>query len=473
MKYEQWNLRPGSPPGARAELERAGLPALCAAVLCARGVNTPQQAAAFLAHGPELLHDPFLLRDMDRAAARITQALDQGERMAVYGDYDVDGITSTCLLTEFLRERGGQVVSYIPDRTEEGYGLNPGAIHTLHGQGVSLIITVDCGITAAAEVEYARSLGVDVVITDHHQCKDALPAAAQLESENIFVMTEYRALHQDIRPLRVLILNLMPTKIATETQIMRKLSNTPLQVEVDLLRTKTHEATHVSAGHLETFYRTFDDIRDIHYDGLIITGAPVEQMPFEEVDYWPELCQIMDWSTTHVHSTLHICWGAQAGLYHHYGIQKYDLPAKASGVFEHYLVKPQSPLVRGFDDRFYAVHSRNTDVRREDVEAEPQLEVVAVSDEVGLYIVKSTDSRRFFVFGHPEYDTDTLRLEYERDVKRGLNPQVPVHYFPGDDPAAEPRNVWRSQAQLFYTNWLNYYVYQTTPYDLARAGEEH
>lgn len=189
---------------------------------------------------------------------------------------------------------------------------------------------------------------------------DALPAAAQLESENIFVMTEYRALHQDIRPLRVLILNLMPTKIATETQIMRKLSNTPLQVEVDLLRTKTHEATHVSAGHLETFYRTFDDIRDIHYDGLIITGAPVEQMPFEEVDYWPELCQIMDWSTTHVHSTLHICWGAQAGLYHHYGIQKYDLPAKASGVFEHYLVKPQSPLVRGFDDRFYAVHSRNT-----------------------------------------------------------------------------------------------------------------
>ena len=207
--------------------------------------------------------------------------------------------------------------------------------------------------------------------------------------------------------------------------------------------------------------------------GLIITGAPVEQMPFEEVDYWPELCQIMDWSTTHVHSTLHICWGAQAGLYHHYGIQKHDLPAKASGVFEHYLVKPQSPLVRGFDDRFYAVHSRNTDVRREDVEAEPQLEVVAVSDEVGLYIVKSTDSRRFFVFGHPEYDTDTLRLEYERDVKRGLNPEVPAHYFPGDDPSAEPRNVWRSQAQLFYTNWLNYYVYQTTPYDLARAGEEH
>ena len=302
---------------------------------------------------------------------------------------------------------------------------------------------------------------------------DSLPARAVLESENIFVMTEHRATTQRIRPLRIAILNLMPLKIVTETQILRCLSNTPIQIEVDLIQTKTYHSKNTPEDHLLTFYKTFDDIRDQKYDGFIITGAPVELMPFEEVDYWPELCQIMDWSTTHVHSTLHICWGAQAGLYHHYGIQKYDLPAKASGVFEHYLVKPQSPLVRGFDDRFYAVHSRNTDVRREDVEAEPQLEVVAVSDEVGLYIVKSTDSRRFFVFGHPEYDTDTLRLEYERDVKRGLNPQVPAHYFPGDDPTAEPRNVWRSQAQLFYTNWLNYYVYQTTPYDLARAGEEH
>ncbi len=300
---------------------------------------------------------------------------------------------------------------------------------------------------------------------------DALPATAELESENIFVMTEYRALHQDIRPLRVCILNLMPTKIATETQIMRKLSNTPLQVEVDLLRTASHDASHVSAGHLETFYRTFDDIRDLHYDGLIITGAPVEQMPFEEVDYWPELCQIMDWSSTHVHSTLHICWGAQAGLYHHYGIQKHALPAKASGVFEHRLIKPKSPLVRGFDDRFYAVHSRNTEVRAEDIDAEPALETVAVSDEVGLYIVKSLDSRRFFVFGHPEYDRDTLKLEYERDVERGIDPEVPAHYFPNDDPTATPLNVWRSQAQLLYTNWLNYYVYQTTPYDLGRAGE--
>ncbi|MBM6776519.1 homoserine O-succinyltransferase [Collinsella tanakaei] len=299
---------------------------------------------------------------------------------------------------------------------------------------------------------------------------DALPATETLEGENIFVMTEYRAIHQDIRPLHVLILNLMPTKIATETQIMRKLSNTPLQIEVELMRTKSHEATHVAASHLETFYRTFDEVRDRHYDGLIITGAPVEQMPFEEVDYWAELCDIMEWSTTHVHSTLHICWGAQAALYYHYGIDKYDLPAKASGVFQHRLIKPSSPLVRGLDDRFWAVHSRNTGVRREDVEAVSELEVIAVSDEVGLYIAKSTDSRRFFVFGHPEYDSDTLKLEYERDIKRGIDPQIPVNYFPDDDPTKEPLNVWRAQAQLLYTNWLNYYVYQTTPYDIRKAG---
>ena len=299
---------------------------------------------------------------------------------------------------------------------------------------------------------------------------DALPATETLKGENIFVMTEYRAIHQDIRPLHVLILNLMPTKIATETQIMRKLSNTPLQIEVELMRTKSHEATHVAASHLETFYRTFDEVRDRHYDGLIITGAPVEQMPFEQVDYWAELCDIMAWSTTNVHSTLHICWGAQAGLYYHYGIDKYDLPAKASGVFGHRLVKPSSPLVRGLDDHFWAVHSRNTGVRREDVEAVPELEVIAVSDEVGLYIVKSTDSRRFFIFGHPEYDADTLRLEYERDVKRGIDPEIPVNYFPDDDPSQPPLNVWRSHAQLLYTNWLNYYVYQTTPYDIRQAG---
>ena len=301
---------------------------------------------------------------------------------------------------------------------------------------------------------------------------DALPATAALESENIFVMTEFRALHQDIRPLRVLILNLMPTKIATETQIMRKLSNTPLQIEVELLRTRSHEAKHVSAAHLETFYRTFDDMRDQHFDGLIITGAPVEQLDFKDVDYWDELVEIMDWSSTNVHSTLHICWGAQAGLYHHYGIDKHRLRAKLSGVYEHHLVKPSSPLVRGFDDRFFAVHSRYTGVDEGDVRANPELEVIATSDVAGLYIVKSVDSRRFFVFGHPEYDVDTLKLEYERDVAAGISPDVPVNYFPDDDPSREPLCTWRGQAQLLYTNWLNYYVYQTTPYDIRRAGEQ-
>ena len=300
---------------------------------------------------------------------------------------------------------------------------------------------------------------------------DALPATETLESENIFVMTEFRALHQDIRPLRVLILNLMPTKIATETQIMRKLSNTPLQCEVELLRTSSHEAKNVSAQHLDTFYRTFDEVRDSNFDGLIITGAPVEQLDFADVDYWDELVEIMDWSTTNVHSTFHICWGAQAGLYHHYGIGKHELPAKLSGVYEHRVIKPSSPLVRGFDDRFYAVHSRYTGVDEDVVAANPDLEIIATSDVAGLYIVKSVDSGRFFVFGHPEYDSDTLRLEYERDVKRGIDPDVPVNYFPNDDPSREPLNTWNSQAQLLYTNWLNYYVYQTTPYDIERVGE--
>lgn len=297
---------------------------------------------------------------------------------------------------------------------------------------------------------------------------DALPATAALESENIFVMTERRALHQDIRPLRVLILNLMPTKIATETQLMRKLSNTPLQIEVDLLRTLSHEAKNVSPEHLRTFYRTFDEVRTECYDGLIITGAPVEQLAFEDVDYWDELVSIMEWSSVNVHSTLHICWGAQAGLYYHYGIDKHLLPTKLSGVYRHRIVKPSSPLVRGLDDRFYAVHSRYTGIDEVDVEAHPDLEVIAVSDEAGLYAVKSVDSRRFFIFGHPEYDGDTLRLEYERDVKAGLDPQIPVNYFPEDDPKREPMCLWRAQAQLLYTNWLNYYVYQTTPYDLTR-----
>ena len=292
-----------------------------------------------------------------------------------------------------------------------------------------------------------------------------------MEKENIFVMDENRATHQDIRAINIAILNLMPLKEDTELQLLRSLSNTPLQVDVTFVAVSSHESKNTSMSHLNKFYETFADIKNRYFDGLIITGAPVEQMEYEEVDYWNEMCEIFEWSKTHATSTLHLCWGAQAGLYYHYGIQKYRLPKKASGVFEHRLLKPKSPLVRGFDDRFYAVHSRNTDVRIEDVEAVDDLEIVAVSDEVGLYIVKSVDSRRFFVFGHPEYDTDTLKLEYERDVKRGINPEIPTNYFPDDDPTRAPLNVWRSQAQLFYTNWLNYYVYQTTPYDLEKVGE--
>ena len=300
---------------------------------------------------------------------------------------------------------------------------------------------------------------------------DALPATDQLASENIFVMTEYRAMHQDIRPLRVVLLNLMPTKIATETQILRKLSNTPLQIQITLLRMASHDAKNVSEQHLETFYRTFGEIKHEHFDGLIITGAPVELLEFEDVDYWPELCDIMEWSRTHVHSTLHICWGAQAGIYYHYGICKHELPAKMSGVFAHHQIKITSPLLRGFDDVFWAPHSRYTEVRAEDIEAHPHLELVAVSDEAGVYIAKSKNSRHFFVFGHPEYDRATLNGEYERDIARGLDIAVPAHYYPNDDPSNAPKSNWRAHAQLLYTNWLNYYVYQTTPYDIERAGE--
>ena len=301
---------------------------------------------------------------------------------------------------------------------------------------------------------------------------DSLPATDVLESENIFVMTEFRAMHQDIRPLKLVLLNLMPTKIVTETQIMRKLSNTPLQIEIDLMQTASYTSKNVSAQHLDTFYTTFDDIKDERFDGMIITGAPVELLDFESVDYWDELTQIMAWSTTNVHSTLHICWGAQAGIYHHYGIPKYELPAKLSGVFEHEVVKPSSPLVRGFNDFFLAPHSRFTEVHAADIEAHPDLELIAVSDEAGVYLAKSTDSRHFFVFGHPEYDADTLKREYDRDAAKGLGTPVPQHYFPDDDPSQEPHATWRAHAQLLYTNWLNYYVYQTTPYDLARVGSE-
>ncbi len=301
---------------------------------------------------------------------------------------------------------------------------------------------------------------------------DKLPARQILEAENIFVMTERRAMHQDIRPLRVLLLNLMPAKEVTETQILRRLSNTPLQIEVGLMYTSTHESRNVSAQHLNAFYTTFDQVRDDFFDGLIITGAPVELLEFEDVDYWDELRAIMDWSRTNVHSTLHICWGAQAGIYHHYGVPKHVLPAKRFGVFEHSVVKPSSPLVRGFDERFWAPHSRYTDVRAEDIEAHPDLELIAVSDEAGVYAAKSTDSRHFFVFGHPEYDSVTLANEYWRDRAQGLDIAVPAHYYPGDNPNAVPVARWKAHGQLLYSNWLNYYVYQTTPYDISTVGAE-
>ena len=295
---------------------------------------------------------------------------------------------------------------------------------------------------------------------------DSLPARQTLESENIFVMTEYRAMHQDIRPLKLLILNLMPTKIVTETQLLRKFSNTPLQVQVELLRTVSHSAQNVDRSHLESFYTSFDDIKDTYYDGLVITGAPVENLDFARVDYWNELCQIMEWSKTHVHSTLHICWGAQAGLLYHYGVPKHSLSQKVFGVFDHQVLKPSSPLFRGIDDRFYAPHSRYTEVWEEEIRKVPDLEVLAVSEEAGVFAVKTEDSRQFFFLGHLEYDRNTLALEYQRDVEKGKDIHIPLHYFPGDDPTQTPIVRWRSAGQLIYTNWLNYYVYQTTPYDL-------
>ena len=297
---------------------------------------------------------------------------------------------------------------------------------------------------------------------------DSLPARAVLESENIFVMTEYRAMHQDIRPLNVLILNLMPTKIVTETQILRKLSNTPLQIQVELLQTSSYISRHTDEHHLDSFYTTFDQVKDRTFDGMIITGAPVENMEFDQVDYWPELCRIMEWTRTHVHSTLHICWGAQAGLYYHHGIQKRSLPKKLFGVYEHRVLKPSSPLFRGFDDVFFAPNSRYTEVWAEDILQRPELELIADSDAAGVFAVKTQDSRRFYIMGHPEYDPDTLAREYWRDVDKGLSIDVPANYFPQDDPTCPPIVCWRSAGQLLYTNWLNYYVYQTTPYDISQ-----
>lgn len=296
---------------------------------------------------------------------------------------------------------------------------------------------------------------------------DSLPAHATLESENIFVMTEFRAMHQDIRPLDVLILNLMPTKITTETQLLRKLSNTPLQIHVEFLQTASYIPTHADPGHMEQFYYTFDQIKDRRYDGMIITGAPLDYVKCEDVAYWDEICKIMEWTKTHVHCTFHLCWGAYAGLYYHYGIEKLDLDRKLFGIYPHKIMKPTSPLFRGFDDIFMAPHSRATDVRVSDVEAVQELEVMAVTEEGSLAIAKTKDSRQFFVTCHAEYDVDTLAQEYFRDMKKGLTTvDLPVNYFPDDDPEKTPVVTWRSTGQLLYSNWLNFYVYQSTPYDL-------
>ncbi len=295
-----------------------------------------------------------------------------------------------------------------------------------------------------------------------------LPAREVLQNENIFLMDERRAVTQDIRPLRLCVLNLMPTKITTETQIIRLLSNTPLQIDLTLLRTSSHKAHHVSEEHMETFYRTFTDVRSERFDGMIITGAPVENLDFEEVDYWGELCDILTWSKSSVFSTLHICWAAQAGLYRHYGVPKYALPEKKSGVFLHDNLAPSHPLMRGFDSKFYAPHSRHTEVRAEDVLATGKLEILSSSPEAGVYIVASKKRRLFYVMGHSEYDTGTLGEEYRRDLGRGMAPHIPTHYYPNDDPSEEPQNVWRAHAHLLFSNWLNYFVYQNTPYDLSR-----
>jgi homoserine O-succinyltransferase len=295
--------------------------------------------------------------------------------------------------------------------------------------------------------------------------QSTLPAREILENENIFIMGEERAAKQDIRAMRVAILNLMPTKISTETQILRLLSNSPLQVEITLLNTATYESKNTDAEHLVNHYTTFDKIKDEKFDGLIITGAPVEQMPFEEVDYWNELTQIIDWAETNVESTFYICWGAQAALYHKYGIPKYDLPHKMFGVFEHRVLAPTESLLRGFDDVFLAPHSRHTEIRRTDVEKVDALNILAESDEAGIYILGSKDGRHIFVTGHSEYDPLTLKGEYDRDVNKGLPINVPQNYYPKNDPAKMPNVRWRGHANLLYTNWLNYYVYQVTPFD--------
>ncbi len=295
-----------------------------------------------------------------------------------------------------------------------------------------------------------------------------LPAVKTLSEENIFVMTETRAMTQDIRPLQLLLLNLMPLKIDTETQLSRLLGNTPLQVEMEFICTKTHNSKNTSMSHLQTFYKHFDDVKHRKFDGMIITGAPVEKIEFEEVDYWDELCEIMEWTKTNVHSTFHICWGAQAALYYHYGIKKHGLPEKLFGVYKHKVERKTSMLFRGFDDEFLVPHSRHTTVYREDIEKVPELRILSTSEKAGVYAVSTDNGKQFFITGHSEYDYDTLRKEYLRDKNAGLEIQIPENYFPDDDDTKEPPCTWRSSASLTYSNWLNYYVYQTTPYDISQ-----
>lgn len=294
-----------------------------------------------------------------------------------------------------------------------------------------------------------------------------LPATQTLTNENIFVMTETRALTQDIRPLKILLLNLMPTKIATETQLARLLSNTPLQVELELMSVESHVPKNTPAEHMLAFYKHFSDVKDNNYDGFIITGAPVELMPFEDVEYWNELCQIMEWSKTHVHSTFHICWGAQAALYYHYGINKIQLPEKMFGVFPHKVEYDNHMLFRGFDDTFMVPHSRHTTINREDIEKVPEIKILASSEEAGVYAMSTDDGRQIFITGHSEYDARTLENEYLRDKNQGLPISVPKNYYPNDDDTLPPHVSWRSCANMLYSNWLNYFVYQTTPYDLS------
>lgn len=292
-----------------------------------------------------------------------------------------------------------------------------------------------------------------------------LPAAGILERENIFVMTQRRAMSQDIRPLRILLLNLMPTKIVTETQLARLLGNTPLQVELDLLTMSGRTPKNTPIEHMLNFYKNFDSVKDQYFDGMIITGAPVEQMPFEEVAYWPELCDIMEWSKSHVHSTFHICWGAQAGLYYHYGVPKIHLPQKMFGVFRHRVTHKGSILFRGSDDFFMVPHSRHTTIMKADVMKIPALKILSESDEAGVYVISTSEGRQIFITGHSEYDPETLALEYWRDRNAGLPIHIPCNYFPNDDPSNNPVCTWRSSANLLYSNWLNYFVYQQTPYD--------